>query len=92
MPPGNSVIPFTNDAQMRIDDRVAQLISPGDDEALADALTLLAREPRRRKALGAEARRLAELLSWPNIARATTEVYRWVLPGFAQSTAGSGDQ
>jgi phosphatidyl-myo-inositol alpha-mannosyltransferase len=53
----------------------AVLIPPGDAEALAVALVgVLTDEPRRR-ALGEEARRVAERYSWEPIARRLLEIY-----------------
>jgi phosphatidylinositol alpha-mannosyltransferase len=53
----------------------AVLVPPGDDEALARALTeLLEDEPRRRK-LGEGARKVAEKYSWEPIARRLLSIY-----------------
>jgi phosphatidylinositol alpha-mannosyltransferase len=56
-----------------------ELVTPGDDQALADALVgLLENEPRRR-ALGESARRIAvERYSWDKIAERLEQIYRRV--------------
>jgi phosphatidylinositol alpha-mannosyltransferase len=57
-----------------------ELVAPGDDQALADALVgLLENEPRRR-ALGERARRLAvERYSWDKIAERLEQIYEEVV-------------
>lgn len=51
-------------------------IAPGDQDALIDAMRLLCAEPERRKILGANARRQASRLSWPDSARIAMEALR----------------
>lgn len=51
------------------------LVSPGDDAALADAISRLATERSLRERLRVGALELAELCSWPSIARQTLEAY-----------------
>ncbi len=51
------------------------LVPPGDPQALAEELQLLAHEPERIAAMGEAGRRSAERYAWPRIADEVTEVY-----------------
>jgi glycosyltransferase involved in cell wall biosynthesis len=54
----------------------AELVAPGDTQAVAQVLRQLLADHSRRAALGEAGRRRAGQLSWSDTARATAEVYR----------------
>lgn len=59
----------------------AELVAPGDADALAASLNALIANPERRAELGAAARRAAEdVYSWDAAARATLELYERIRP------------
>jgi glycosyltransferase involved in cell wall biosynthesis len=47
-----------------LDDEIAELVPPGDLDAMARAIQRLANDPTRRASMGAEAQRRAERYSW----------------------------
>ena len=51
------------------------LVPPGDGQALAAALRDVLSDESRRRALGEEARKVAERYSWDRIARRLVEIY-----------------
>lgn len=55
------------------------LVPPRDPTALADAVTALLTDPKRRTAMGVAGREKAESYSWPVVTRAIEEYYRVVL-------------
>jgi glycosyltransferase involved in cell wall biosynthesis len=59
-------------------DGAAELVPPGDAEAMAERVLALARDPARRRALGEAARRRAEQHDWDLIARRHLDVYERV--------------
>ncbi|HEY1358201.1 MAG TPA: glycosyltransferase family 4 protein [Thermoleophilaceae bacterium] len=59
-------------------DGAAELVPPGDAEAMADRVLALARDPARRRALGEAARRRAEDHDWELIAGRHLDVYERV--------------
>jgi glycosyltransferase involved in cell wall biosynthesis len=70
----------------------ALLVPPGDPEALADALAVLAGDPAQRRRLGAAGRDLVERdMSDQAIAAATASVYRALVAELADA-AGAGNQ
>ena len=63
------------------------LTAPGDSAAMADAVLALARDPERRRALGALARERALAMDWPHVAHSTVQVYAEALTR-SSGTAG----
>jgi len=60
-------------------EETGELVPPGDDQALADALVGLLEDEPRRRALGESARRIAvERYSWDKIADRLEQIYRQV--------------
>jgi phosphatidyl-myo-inositol alpha-mannosyltransferase len=60
-------------------EHTGELVRPGDDQALADALVGLLEDEPRRRALGESARRIAvERYSWDKIADRLEQIYRQV--------------
>jgi phosphatidylinositol alpha-mannosyltransferase len=59
------------------------LVPPGDPEALAAAITAVARDTRLARALGERGRRRAEAFDWSRVGTALERVYRDVLAGRA---------
>ncbi|HEV2685290.1 MAG TPA: glycosyltransferase family 4 protein [Actinomycetota bacterium] len=63
----------------------AQLVPPGDPEALAGALAALLRDPARAKALGAAARERARTFDWPVVAKQIEDAYHEAISARSQS-------
>jgi glycosyltransferase involved in cell wall biosynthesis len=55
------------------------LVKPGDADGLADAMRQLHESAEMREQLRKGASELAHTFEWPEIARATTDYYRWVI-------------
>jgi glycosyltransferase involved in cell wall biosynthesis len=73
------VAPFEDPEAFRVDERVAVLVAPGDDAALAREIYRLVQDPQRGARLGSAARALSDRLSWDRVADAHLEVYRRAL-------------
>jgi glycosyltransferase involved in cell wall biosynthesis len=58
-----------------VDDSCGILTTPGDAEALAQALNGLSRNPAKRDRLAAGARKRAEALDWKDVAAKMREIY-----------------
>ena len=67
------------------DGESALFIPPGDDAALAEALTRLADDPALARRLAAGAAALAPRIAWPAIAAATEATYADVLRGVSDT-------
>ena len=72
------VSPFDDPDAYAITERVAALVAKGDHAALAREIADLLSNVERRERLAAAGRRLAESLSWQNVAIATTKIYERV--------------
>jgi glycosyltransferase involved in cell wall biosynthesis len=73
--------PFLDPSKARIEARVAALVSPGDDAALAREIYRLLDDPGRLQALSLAGPEFVRRLDWPGIATATISVYRGLLSG-----------
>jgi glycosyltransferase involved in cell wall biosynthesis len=75
----HTVPSFADPGTYRVDGRVAVLVEPGDDAALARAIYRLADEPDRMRELGERGQGLVARLTWPAVAGATVAFYRRLL-------------
>lgn len=73
------VIPALHGAGDLVGDDEGGIIVDRDPASIAAALVTLAGDPRKRAALGAEARRRAATYTWERSARATADLYRTML-------------
>jgi phosphatidyl-myo-inositol alpha-mannosyltransferase len=71
------------------DESSAVLVPPGDADALAASLVELLEDERRRVALGAGARKIAEQYSWDTIARRLVEIYEGLTVGAVPEKAAA---
>jgi glycosyltransferase involved in cell wall biosynthesis len=73
--PGRLLPPFDETQRFVIDENVAELVPPGDHQALASAILALAGDPVHREGLGRAGRTFVAPLQWSSVAETTHRLY-----------------